>query len=374
MPFSSFRCFGCHGRQPFAAFAIVFFFVNHAIEGSFVGLELIYEHRNYLPSMMLFFIPSMLFIKSLDYFSYHRKIQAAMVIGGAVVLATFGHSTYAYSDHFRNGLIFWRTNAVKSPRLSVVQNNYGVELLKHGFNDTAFRTLTHAIELDRYFNLSQKGVVYHNLGVYYQTVENDCARALPCFKTATDITLNSKNMWFSLAVCRQINADTDGAEKAVSSALKIWPDEADFLSLMADIQRVKGKTDSALAYARQARCASSGAAAPLAIFGKIYGCRGDLKKAVFFWQAYRSKRPGSLVAALSLLELYYRTGDDDRLGRIVADLTAAKGGRDWHGWLTEGLNREKYAGAVIEGPEPESILSVISYSLRRESEKAAKGR
>jgi tetratricopeptide (TPR) repeat protein len=360
--------------QPFAAFAIVFFFVNHAIEGSFVGLELIYEHRNYLPSMMLFFIPSMLFIKSLDYFSYHRKLQMAIVIGGAVVLATFGHSTYAYSDHFRNGLIFWRTNAMKSPRLSVVENNYGVELLKRGFNDTAFRTLAHAIELDRYFNLSQKGVVFQNLGVYYQTVENDCTRALPCFETAAGITLNSKNMWLSLSVCRLINADTDGAEAAVSNALKKWPDEADFLSLMASIQCLKGKIDSALAYARKARSASSGAAAPLAIFGKIYACRGDLKKAVFFWQAYRSKRPGSLVAALSLLELYDKTGDDDRLGRIVAGLMTAKGSRDWDGWLKAGLNREKYAGDVIDGPEPETILSAISYSLRRESEKAVKSR
>ena len=361
-------------RQPFAAFAIVFFFVNHAIEGSFIGLELIYEHRNYLPSMMLFFIPSMLFIKSLDYFYYHRKLQMAMVIGGAVVLATFGHSTYAYSDHFRNGLIFWRTNAVKSPRLSVVQNNYGVELLKHGFNDAAFRTLTHAIELDRYFNLSQKGVVVHNLGVYYQTVENDCTRALPCFEKAIGITLNSKKMWFSLSLCRLINTDTEGAEAAVSSALKKWPDEPDFLSLMASIQLLKGKTDSALAYARQARCVASGAAVPLAIFGEIYGCRGDLKKAVFFWKAYRNKRPGSLVAALSLLEGYYQTGDDNRLGRIVAELTAAKGARDWDGWLKEGLNREKYASALIDGPDPETILPLISYSLRRESEKAEKGR
>lgn len=361
-------------RQPFAAFAIIFFFINHAVEGSFVGLELIYEHRNYIPSMMLFFIPAMLFLNSLSYFSYHRKIQMAMVISGAVVLATLGHSTYAYSDQFRHGLIFWRNNAGKSPRLSVVQNNYGIELMKHGFNDTAFRTLKRAIELDRFFNLSQKGVVYHNLGVYYQTVENDCARALPYFEKATGITLNSKKMWFSLSVCRLINKDAEGARAAVSDALEKWPDDPDFLTLMSRIQLLKKNTDSALAYARQARCASSGAPGPLAIFGEIYACRGDLKKAVFFWRAYRNKRPGSLVAALSLSELYFQIGDDDRLGRVVAGLMRAKGGRDWDGWLKEGLDREKHTGAVMDGPDPETVLAVISYSLRRESAKAANGR
>ena len=37
-------------RRPMLSFAILFFFLNHLIESSIIGLELIYEHRNYLPS------------------------------------------------------------------------------------------------------------------------------------------------------------------------------------------------------------------------------------------------------------------------------------------------------------------------------------
>jgi hypothetical protein len=41
-------------KRPLLAFAILFFFLNHIIESSVIALELIFEHRNYLPSLFLF--------------------------------------------------------------------------------------------------------------------------------------------------------------------------------------------------------------------------------------------------------------------------------------------------------------------------------
>ncbi|GAG84650.1 unnamed protein product, partial [marine sediment metagenome] len=41
-------------KWPILSFAVLFFFINHAIESSIIPLELIFEHRNYLPGMFLF--------------------------------------------------------------------------------------------------------------------------------------------------------------------------------------------------------------------------------------------------------------------------------------------------------------------------------
>jgi hypothetical protein len=41
-------------KWPILSFAVLFFFLNHAIESSIIPLELIFEHRNYLPGMFLF--------------------------------------------------------------------------------------------------------------------------------------------------------------------------------------------------------------------------------------------------------------------------------------------------------------------------------
>jgi tetratricopeptide (TPR) repeat protein len=361
-------------RLPLIAFAVVFFFINHAIEGSFIGIELIYEHRNYIPSMLLFLIPAMLLLRALNHFSYHRKIQMLYVVSAALILASMGHSTYAYSNLFRHGLVFWRDNAKKSPRLSVVQNNYGVELLKHGFNDKAVELLQRAEALDRYFNYSQKGVTSHNLGLYYETIENDNKRALSYYKKATDITLNVKKMWLAYARSERVNGNVGKAEAIVTDCLNKWPNDAEFLTAMGTIQLLKGKTDAALSYARQARSVLNRAHGPLAIFGEVYRLQGNLAKAVFFWQAYRRERPDSLVAALILSDLYYQIGNTDKLRRVVAGILAAKGERAWEGWLNARLSQATRSEAVVYHPNPEYLKSIISFALKRELDNAGNGR
>ena len=42
-------------RRPIFAFAVLWFLVGHAIESTVLGLELVHEHRNYLPSFGVFF-------------------------------------------------------------------------------------------------------------------------------------------------------------------------------------------------------------------------------------------------------------------------------------------------------------------------------
>ncbi|MCZ2174129.1 MAG: tetratricopeptide repeat protein [Burkholderiales bacterium] len=41
-------------RRPWLAFAMLWFLIGHALESSLLGLELAYEHRNYLPSIGIF--------------------------------------------------------------------------------------------------------------------------------------------------------------------------------------------------------------------------------------------------------------------------------------------------------------------------------
>jgi tetratricopeptide (TPR) repeat protein len=316
----------------------------------------------------------MLLLHALNHFSYHRKIRTLYVVCAAVILATIGHSTYAYSNLFRHDLIFWRDNARKSPRLSVVQNNYGVALLKNGFNDKAFQALGRSMKTDRYFNLSQKGVTYHNLGLYHQTIKNDYRQALTYFRKATETTLNSKSMWLAYSMCELINGNLEKAEGHIWGCIEKWPNDPDFLTAMGTTQLLQGKTDAALGHAQQARSALPGAVGPLAIFGEVYRLQGNLAKAAFFWQAYRSQQTASLVADLALAELYFRMGDDERLGRTVAALAVARGDRAWRGWLQERLIQAKFSEAVAYTQDLDAILSVIANSLKRESEKAGSGR
>ena len=63
------------------AFAVVFYLTAHAMESSFLPLEMVYEHRNYVPSFAL----ALLFAHSLAQFT--RRTTAPVVLATIVSLA-----------------------------------------------------------------------------------------------------------------------------------------------------------------------------------------------------------------------------------------------------------------------------------------------
>ena len=60
-------------KRPILAFGLLFFFINHLIESSFLPLELVFEHRNYLPSMFLFFPVAAGLFWLMDYFNEKNR-------------------------------------------------------------------------------------------------------------------------------------------------------------------------------------------------------------------------------------------------------------------------------------------------------------
>ena len=76
-------------RQPLTSFAILFFFLNHAVESSILPLEMVYEHRNYLPSMFLFLPVADGFWRILTYYRSQKSQLYYILIG--FVLIYLGH-------------------------------------------------------------------------------------------------------------------------------------------------------------------------------------------------------------------------------------------------------------------------------------------
>ena len=164
-------------RRPLLSTCMLFFFLNHLIEGTIIPLELIFEHRNYIPSM-LFFVPvAILMVRILDYFAYRRGFQIFMAAGFALLLAFQGHTTYERNDIVRSDVHLWLDNVRKAPGLSRPHINLAKHYYEAGMYDEAYRELKTAEELNRDTNLRQIGLASYNLGVYYLYQENDVDRA-----------------------------------------------------------------------------------------------------------------------------------------------------------------------------------------------------
>jgi hypothetical protein len=100
-------------KYPILTFSILFFFFGHLMESTFIALELYFEHRNYLPSMMFFF--ALAHILFLCYDKYKRSV----ILAALTIVFTYSGLTYARSDLWGNPLLLlsvWTENNPSSSR------------------------------------------------------------------------------------------------------------------------------------------------------------------------------------------------------------------------------------------------------------------
>lgn len=105
-------------KKPFLSFSILFFFANHIIESSVISLELIFEHRNYLPSMFLL-LPVAAFLKwCIDYYMEQKraKTMGVLLVSFTVVLIILlGFGTYIRNMAWSSEKILWEDTMAKAP-------------------------------------------------------------------------------------------------------------------------------------------------------------------------------------------------------------------------------------------------------------------
>jgi tetratricopeptide (TPR) repeat protein len=104
-------------RRPLLSFAILFFLLNHAIESSFIPLELVFEHRNYLPSMFFFLPVAAGFKQLLDYYRDRRKSMYAILVGfGILLMVGWGMGTHIRNMDWSTEETLWRDAISKAPK------------------------------------------------------------------------------------------------------------------------------------------------------------------------------------------------------------------------------------------------------------------
>jgi len=77
-------------KFPLLSFSILFYFLNHLVESSFIGLELYFEHRNYLPSVFLFLSISLGFLSIFKHFRIQGNRRMSSILSGFLVLFLVG--------------------------------------------------------------------------------------------------------------------------------------------------------------------------------------------------------------------------------------------------------------------------------------------
>ncbi len=114
-----------HRRYPLIAFAILFYLVAHSMESTVLPLEMVFEHRNYLPGTGFALLASVGLFRCV---ALHERLRPHVVIGGVlcVLAALLLVRTTAWSDE----VSLARFNVINHPQSPRANFFYGNALFK----------------------------------------------------------------------------------------------------------------------------------------------------------------------------------------------------------------------------------------------------
>jgi tetratricopeptide (TPR) repeat protein len=220
-------------KQPLLSFCILWFFGNLVIESSFAALEIIFEHRVYLPSMTFSLIIVLLVYRWVKPTWLQAVLLCAMVMLGAVW-------TYQRNEVYSDRITFWQDCVNKSPRKARPYNNLGVALADKGYHEAALKAYHKALEIDPHYedpianiglSLAEQGKMEESISQFLKALE---------INPKDSKTLN--NLGASLIV---VGRDTEAIQR-LSEALTLDPYYAQAHNNLGVALQRQGRVDEAI--------------------------------------------------------------------------------------------------------------------------------
>jgi tetratricopeptide (TPR) repeat protein len=350
-------------RTPLLSYCVLFFFLNHLIEGTVIPLELIFEHRNYIPSM-LFFVPvAILMVRCLDYFSYRKGFQYFMAGGFALLLAFQGHTTFARNDVVRSDVYLWLDNVRKSPALSRPHINLARHYYEAGMYDQAVAELKTAEDLNRDTNLRQIGLASYNLGVYYLYQAKDVDQAEKQFIKALEHFPGHPSSIVGLATVHLKKGDTEKAGMLMQEYAPRYPNNVEMINCYALVLLKRGDAQGALKAAARSTSLKWGDPQPWEISGEAWRELGHWEKAARSWEEVLRLNPSNPRAHLALMELYEKMKDGPALTRMTLRCLALKGTEPLDAWLTDLAQNNRVSAYEVN---PAMLSRIMRREINRE--------
>jgi tetratricopeptide (TPR) repeat protein len=237
-------------KRPLISYCIIFFFLNHLIEGSFISLGLVYEHRNYLPSMLLFVPLSIFIVYSLDYFRERKRMIVVLSSAITAIIIIMGMTVYTYNGILKDEISLWSNNAEKTPHLAIVHNSLGAAFLTAGRLSNAFTELTKATESFNREHADVEYMTYRLLGYYY-IVGRDDEKALFYTKKALAAFPSDAELRNELAAIFMKKKKLGEAESEMKKAISLRKDKASFHINLGKIYLLRGHLDAAIKSAQR---------------------------------------------------------------------------------------------------------------------------
>jgi tetratricopeptide (TPR) repeat protein len=322
-------------KHPLITFCIFFYFLNLFVESSFLALELIFEHRNYLPSLFFFVPLTILFIKGIAFYQNRPFMKFSLVLFIILLILGQGYGVYARNFAWRTKESLWFDAITKAPTQSRNHINYAVECI---YNDQPYKALHHlkvAKQLGFHIKAQYEGDIYKIMGDAYNKLgQLDHAIRMYLQSLAHSPVPEVYNN-LSMAYLKKGNIDS--AQQNLMRSLFIG-ETAEAHNNLGHLFLIEGEYRRAVIELRKALQINPSLSGTYINLGLAYRkleryhkSEGCYKMSLLKNDNPNPRSGGHINAYLGLLEIYYLTGNHkkmlssaDRLARLFMSDNAFK--------------------------------------------------
>jgi tetratricopeptide (TPR) repeat protein len=304
-------------KRPLISFCILFYFINHVIESSIFPLELIFEHRNYLPSM-LFFVPVSIFLAwGINNLS-SKKVIRVMIIGFIVlVLIAYGHSTFIRNFTWKTEESLWLDAVDKSPNSARAHHNLGRYYDNTHQSEKAIAQYNISLKLKRGTHGEIRHLTHYNLALVYMKM-NELDKAEQQFVKAIEIFPKFSDAYNNLSIVKAKEGKYDDAYRYLIRALTYDKKSFEAHNNLGYILIKKKQIDDAIIEFRKALELKKDFSMARYNLGIAYKYKGELKRAARCFRSALNQDPRALLNRLHLAETYYLMGKKKLATRTIS--------------------------------------------------------
>lgn len=277
------------------SFGIFWFFITLSVESSLIPIvDVIFEHRVYLPSVGFFVgLTAGAFIMA-DRLKKEKALKAALVL----VLLAFSVMTYSRNKVWKNETSLWEDVVVKSPDKARPHSNLGYFYMEDGRLDKAEKHLQAALRLkpDYVEALTSLGNVY--------LMEGRRDEALRELKTALKLNPKYTEAHINLGNLYSAEGRLDEALGEYETVLRLNPDHAEAHTSLGNVYLMKGLKDKALREYRTALKVNPDDFQTHNNLGNLYFMQGQLDQAVRQYQIALKLNPAAEQTRRNLMTAY----------------------------------------------------------------------
>src|SRR5215471_16936018 len=220
-------------KERLLSFCILWFFGNLVIESSVIMLDILFEHRTYLPSMLLSLLAVMLVVR-------YIKLPWLQIVGLCTVALVYSVWTYERNSVWANEVTLWRDCVEKSPYKARPHTNLGYALMRQGKIEEAVYHYSEALRIAPNYALA-----HNNLGDALAR-QNKVAEAVRQYTEALRLHPDYAEAHNNLGNALMDAGKVEEAVSHYTKALQLSPNSALFHNNLGSALASQGRAEEAV--------------------------------------------------------------------------------------------------------------------------------